>query len=49
MILKLVFILAWITKGKDKRFFVNTSLKELVSFLINNCYFYIYSPNGQNG
>ena len=29
----------WTTKGKDKRFFTNSSLKEIVSFLISNCYF----------
>ena len=29
----------WTTKGKDKRYFTNSSLKEVVSFLITNCYF----------
>ena len=29
----------WTTKGKDNRFFTNTSLSECVSFLIKNCFF----------
>jgi len=29
----------WVTKGKDNRFFSNTSLAECVEFLIRNCYF----------
>ncbi len=29
----------WTTKGKDNRFFSKTTLKECVSFLIENCFF----------
>ena len=29
----------WTTKGKDNRFFTNTSLAECMEFLIRNCYF----------
>jgi len=29
----------WVTRGKDNRFFTNTSLADSVSFLIKNCFF----------